>query len=198
MKYFTKMHLICIQQYIRKTVTKPQYEVEVIIEEKNVGIFADTGAGICVTSKKKAKKIGFTIWRNKYENTPLWLTLNEMLWLLFRNHYVWRHCGLCMLCIYVVEPDRETLLSRTEAEELRIITFNPSDDNQKQAIRRSTASNNSAKAHFILKYPEVFSGVGTLKGHQIKLYIDESVPPVAAPYRPGAFHLRKRFEKEIE
>ena len=100
--------------------------------------------------------------------------------------------------IYVVKQDLETLLSGRVSEELGIISFNPTPDSQEPIIRRNTAPTDDAKAHIISQYPEVFSGIGTLKDHLVKFHINETIPPVAAPARPVPFHLRKRFEKGIQ
>ena len=50
----------------------------------------------------------------------------------------------------------------------------------------------------IMRYPELFTGIGKLKGKEIKLHIDETVKPVAQPHRRIPFHLRKKVEKEIK
>ena len=47
-------------------------------------------------------------------------------------------------------------------------------------------------------YPELFNGVGTLKGVKIKLHIDPTVTPVAQKFRRAPFHLRKDIEAQIE
>src|SRR5664279_2177857 len=44
----------------------------------------------------------------------------------------------------------------------------------------------------------LFSGIGLLKNHQVKLHIDEGVKPVAQPHRRVPFHIRKRVENEIQ
>ena len=48
------------------------------------------------------------------------------------------------------------------------------------------------------KYPQLFKGVGKLKDHQVKLYIDESVRPVAQMNRRVPFHLQDAVEKELK
>ena len=42
-----------------------------------------------------------------------------------------------------------------------------------------------------------FKGIGKLKHHKAKFYIDNSVPPAAAPSRPVPFHLQDGFESKI-
>ena len=47
----------------------------------------------------------------------------------------------------------------------------------------------------INEYSELFEGIGKLKDKDIKLHIDESVPPVAQPHRRIPFHMRENVEK---
>ena len=51
---------------------------------------------------------------------------------------------------------------------------------------------------YISKHPELFEGVGKLKGYQVKLHIDQSVPPVAQPHRRIPFHTRQKLEEELD
>jgi hypothetical protein len=48
------------------------------------------------------------------------------------------------------------------------------------------------------KFPKLFNGVGKLKDHQVKLFIDESVKPVAQMNRRIPFHLQTAVEKELK
>ena len=49
----------------------------------------------------------------------------------------------------------------------------------------------------IKEYDDLFHGLGRLKNHQVKLHIDESVPPVAQPHRRVPFHVRKQLEEQL-
>ncbi|KAK3085057.1 hypothetical protein FSP39_023610 [Pinctada imbricata] len=46
-------------------------------------------------------------------------------------------------------------------------------------------------------FPHLFKGIGKLKNRQVKIHIDESVPPVAQKTRKTPFHLRDKVEHEI-
>ena len=49
------------------------------------------------------------------------------------------------------------------------------------------------------QYPEVFTGVGTLKNHKVKLHNDSSIPPVAELAKVSSIPShRERFLKEIK
>ena len=48
------------------------------------------------------------------------------------------------------------------------------------------------------KFPSVFQGIGKLKNFEVKLHIDQSVPPVAQSARRIPFHLRNKVEAELD
>ena len=48
------------------------------------------------------------------------------------------------------------------------------------------------------QYPGIFNGIGKLKGVEVKLHIDSSVPPIAQKARRIPFHLRKKVEKDFD
>ena len=50
----------------------------------------------------------------------------------------------------------------------------------------------------IEQYPNLFKGIGNLKGVEVKLHIDKEVPPVAQRARRIPFHLCKQVKKELE
>ena len=196
MKNVTKVRRMRIRQQIRKTSAKSRYQVEVIIKEQKVSAFADTGADICVMSRKEAKALALPLGKTKMKIRPYGSKSVKCC-----GYYIGTIMhgeSVANACIYVVKQDLETLLSGRVSEELGIISFNPTPDSQEPSIRRNTAPTDDAKAHIISQYPEVFSGIGTLKDHLVKFHINETIPPVAAPARPVPFHLRKRFEKEIQ
>ena len=46
--------------------------------------------------------------------------------------------------------------------------------------------------------PKVFSGLGKLKGYQLKFHIDKKIQPVAQPVRRIPFSTRAKVEQKIE
>ena len=86
---------------------------------------------------------------------------------------------------HVTEGRTGTLLSCHTAEDLGLVFF------AKQV--------HEAHAENILEdFPQLFKGLGCLKGHRVKLHIDESVQPVALRHRRVPFHLRPAVECELE
>ena len=51
--------------------------------------------------------------------------------------------------------------------------------------------------NLVREYSNLLEGIGKLKDRDIKLHIDESVPPVAQPHRRIPFHLREKVETEL-
>ena len=47
------------------------------------------------------------------------------------------------------------------------------------------------------KFPQLFTGIGKLKSHQIEPHIDPNVTPIAQPHRRVPFHLQQKVEDEI-
>ena len=47
-------------------------------------------------------------------------------------------------------------------------------------------------------YKDVFTGIGKMKNHQVKLHIDKTVRPVAQAHRRIPFHIRKQVELKLK
>ena len=87
--------------------------------------------------------------------------------------------------IHVIHGSGGNLISYKTATDLGLLkvinSINPTlsiDDIQKQ-------------------YPHLFKGIGKLKDHQVRLYVDESVKPVAHLNRRVPFHLQPAVEAEL-
>ena len=50
----------------------------------------------------------------------------------------------------------------------------------------------------IEEYNDLFHWLGKLKNYQIKLHIDEDVPPVTQPHRRVPFRVRKQLEEQLQ
>ena len=69
---------------------------------------------------------------------------------------------------YIVNQDLETLLSGKACEDLGFITFNPKPTDE-ALIRKVNCTTNPAVKKIIDQYTSVFTGVGTLKDHQVNM-----------------------------
>ena len=93
--------------------------------------------------------------------------------------------------LYVVEGSGGSLLSWKTSQELRLL----------QTIQEvkdlPTKPNTKGPANLIEEYDDLFHVLGKLKNYQVKLHIDEDVPPVAQPHRRVPFHVRKQLEEQL-
>ena len=93
--------------------------------------------------------------------------------------------------LYVVEGSGGSLLSWKASQELNLL----------QMVQDVTSlpSQPEAKtpADLLEEYDDLFHGLGRLKNYQVKLHINEDIPPVAQPHRRVAFHVRKQLEKQL-
>ena len=85
--------------------------------------------------------------------------------------------------IYVVDEEVETLISGPACEALGIISFH--GENAVPPPNAHCITRDKSVQHILNKYPTVFKGVGKLKNNQVKLDIDDNVPPVASSSPPS-------------
>ena len=57
---------------------------------------------------------------------------------------------------------------------------------------------NSVSSDIVEEFKDCSTGVGKLKGHQLKLHVKEDVAPVVQPLRRPPFNLRDKIEKKLD
>ena len=171
-KHITKIRRMR-RKHIRRTHRKPRYQVEIILNEQRIKVFANTGADISVIPREMAEKLSLPLDKAKMKISPYGSKSVKC-----TGVYV----GTIMFgeavtntCIYVVDQDLETLLRGKVSEELGIIEFNP------KAVLR-TKIENTTKSKIALQYPNLFSGMGSLKKYQVKFHINRNIQPIASWY----------------
>ncbi len=97
--------------------------------------------------------------------------------------------------VMVVNTDSDNLLSYQTAKVLHLLEVHTDTVN---ALKTQPSSAMMESDRLIHEFPQMFEGVGKLKGYQAKVHIDDSVPPVAQPHRRIPFHLRERLAAEIQ
>ena len=65
-------------------------------------------------------------------------------------------------------------------------------------INLRLTTNSSSVEEILAKFSDRITGIGKLKGVQVKLHVEESVAPSAQPHRRLTFHFRKRTELELD
>ena len=86
--------------------------------------------------------------------------------------------------IHVLEGTHGSLMSFATASKLGLVD-----------VKVNSVATDS---NLIEQYPSVFQGIGKLKDYEVKLHIDETVPPVAQSARRIPFHLRKKVSAELK
>ena len=93
--------------------------------------------------------------------------------------------------LYVVEGCGGSLLSWKTSQELRLL------QTIQQVKDLPSKPDTKGPVDLIEEYDDLFHGLGKLKNYQVKLHIDEDVPPVAQPHRRVPFHVRKQLEEQL-
>ena len=202
-RHVTKVRRMRVKRSVRRSNNSKRYEVDVVIKETSIKAFADTGADICIMSKKNAKQLGLKMKKTKMSIRPY--GSKKMKCIGYDIVTVMYKDSVANIGIYVLNKNVETLLSGPVAEELGIISFNgdqvsgTSSETCDIDIRTVEEDQDPYMKEIRSKYPHLASGkVGKLKDYVVKYYVDESVPPVAEPRRPIPYHLQEKFEREIQ
>ena len=88
--------------------------------------------------------------------------------------------------VTVVKGHGESLLGRETATELGVLKL------------QVPVNNVVDYSELMIRYKDVFTGIGKLKDFQLNLHIDQQVQPVAQPLRRPAFSLREKIEKKLD
>ena len=94
----------------------------------------------------------------------------------------------CRADFVVVQGDCRMLLGCETVELLNLLHIG--------SFQVNNVDSGGLESCFREKYKALFTGVGLLKGYELKLHIDESVKPVAQPVRRIPFGLREKVDKK--
>ena len=92
---------------------------------------------------------------------------------------------------YVINGNYDSLISYETSVELGLVP-------EINSVTSNSVKDSGNVKNLINEYSGLFEGIGKLKDKEIKLHIDESVPPVAQPHRRIPFHMREKVEKELQ
>lgn len=158
-------------------------KVSVKINNHDTVVLIDTGSSVNLVNDTVAKK--FPVKLQKC-HTKVY-AYNSMMPLpvigQFRTQVV--HNSQSLKCDFlVVKGNCASILGYSSAHELGIVQIVSSISQEKEDI--------------VSKYPNLCSGLGKLKGYQMKLHIDESVSPMKQTHRRIPFHQRAAVEKCVK
>ena len=95
-----------------------------------------------------------------------------------------------MADFFVVQGTATCLLGQHTATKLNLLHLKPV--NKVDSHKLDSHYNN-----IVSQYPEILQGIGELKDVEVKLHINEQVPPVVQRHRKAPFHLRKQIEEKL-
>ena len=184
---------------LSQTETEPtpkadDFKVQVLVNNHLDKVLADTGAGVSVCGLDTAKKwnlldcMSDTKVRIKPYNSNTITAVGVS------------NCGVSFgdrtvpVQWFIIKESCEPILAGRIAQNLGIIDFNGVAD-VLVPVNMIHLSNQVLKDKLqssIASMPELFDGVGCLKGHVVKLPVDHSVKPVATPSPKCEFHTISR------
>ena len=65
-------------------------------------------------------------------------------------------------------------------------------------VANSFQSNGTAISKLVGEYPDLFKGIGKMKGVQVDLHVDPAILPLVQPHRRIPFSVRPKLEEELE
>ena len=166
-----------------KEHSQPMFNI--VIHDTPMTIMADSGASVNVLDEKDYQALSK---RPKLQTTKVKIhpyKSNKSLKVLGKFKTVLKFNTKCVEDkLYVVQGSSGSLLSWKTSQELGLL----------KAVHNVNDDSSPTTEKLIKEYDELVHGLGKLKGYQIKLHIDESVPPVAQPHRRVPFHVRQQLE----
>ena len=170
------------------------FKVEIVTNRQLVQVIADTGAKISVCGSVQAKK-----WNIFYDMSPSKVKIKpyksapiQVLGAV-RNSATFGTTSVPIVW-HVIEGSCDTILDGHTAEQLGIIKFHRQPVTFKP-INLIKTDNNAFKVDIqacLQNKAHIFSGIGNLKNHQVKLHVDPTVKPVNVPSRSVPYHLQER------
>lgn len=186
------------QQLLQKGRMKTRdFKAQIVINNSLATVLADTGASISVCGREQAQRWNLlprminTKTKIKPYNSPTIPVVG------ITKCAVTFGATSIPVDWHIIDSPCEPVLAGQCAEQLGIIKFDAQPD-VFQPVRMIQSDNKEALQDILKNFPQNFKGLGMLKNHQVKLHVDASVKPVAAPARPVPYHLKERVAKEIE
>ena len=184
------------------------FHARVLVKNKLVKILADTGAKVSVIGMKQAKDWGLldllqpsSVKIRPYQSAPIPVRGKITTAVTFGSTTI-------PVEFQVLPGSCEPILAGAKAAQLGILVFQGDAFGCVNNIRAMVgeAEDNTAEGKefyndiqsILSPYPHCFTGIGCLKDHQVKFYVDDSIKPVVVPRRPIPYHLVDRVEKALE
>ena len=183
------------------------FKATVMVNNKLTKLLADTGARVSVCGMKQAKDWGIlsllqpsTAKIRPYQSNPIPVRGVCTVGVTFKSRTV-------PVQFHVLPGSCEPILAGKASEELNILVFHGDEPDSGRTvfsmIKTETESEEGKKfftdiQNTVSSYPECYKGIGHLKNHSVKFYVNDAVKPVVVPRRPIPYHLRDRVDKVIQ
>ena len=187
--------------------TTHDFKASVLINNRITKVLADTGASVSVCGMKQAKQWGILDLLQPslakirpYQSKQISVRGTCTVGVTFKNRTI-------PVVFHVLPGSCEPILSGKMAEELNILVFQgngPYSVHKVYSMIETKTDSEEGKEFYneiqnvLASYPHCFNGIGHLKDHLVKFYIDDSIKPIVVPRRPIPYHLRDRVDKVIE
>ena len=163
-------------------------QVTVHINEISVDMIVDTGASIDILDEDTYTRVNHNTFTLQLSTKRLFAhgSTSQLNILGCFTTNITVKASKKAVTFHVLKGNHGSLLSYTTARDLGIL------DIQINQVKDVTTHD-----RLCTQYPSLFTGIGQLKGVQVKLHIDPAISPVAQKARRIPFHLRKKVEKEL-
>ena len=182
---------------------KPDFKVQVIVNNSLASVIADTGAKVSVCGSKEAKSWGLLekmqsskIKIKPYNSEPIKVRGASRCAVTFGTRSI-------PVIWYIVDGLCEPILGGNSAVQLGIVQFNKQPDvlmPVHMIDSRCQVSIKNEIQNILANYKGNFKteGFGKLKDYQVKFHEDKTIKPIVTPPRPTAYHLEERVNEEIQ
>ena len=178
------------------------FQCRLIVNNNSAQLLVDTGAKVSVCGMKQASEWGIlnriipsTIRIYPYRSDPIQIRGTALCSVSFKDRSI-------PVNFHILPGSCQPILAGTTALQLKIITFDGSDESYNPILMIDNDAHKDGEfslkiTNILQKFPQNFQGLGKLRNHQVKLFTDESVKPIAVPPRTAPFHLKARINEAI-
>ncbi len=148
------------------------FEVSMQTKMGSIDFKVDTGADVTVIAEKELEKLGISKDSLKKTNKKLIGPGGQRLKCLGFTHitFTWGNFKARQIC-YIIKDLQKNLLGKPTIRELHIITL------EKPNELRCDSVDSKNESTLVKEYPEIFSGLGCIKGQPINIKLKEGTIP---------------------
>lgn len=182
------------EDYIFRLGSGKQTDIIMKVEGENIGFLVDSGAlGVDVmdrnTFNKLKGKVKIKLYPSKTRIYGYASKIPLSVEGIFYGNASYKGTQQLIRFHVMTDEDSGCIIGRKTATELGLLNI---------PARLYNMQSEGKSEKWKTQYPEVFTGLGKLKNHEIKLSINKEVEPVSQHLRRIPFHVRKKVEKKVD